>query len=167
MTTKALHKVAIALGSNIGDRLANLRRACAGLARYMTIAAKSPVYETAAAYVTDQPDFLNAAVTGETALDPQALLFTVKQIEREIGRQPTYRYGPRAIDIDILFYDGLRLTTPELTLPHALLAERTFVLRPLSDIAADWPHPGTGITVGAMLKALPEDNGVRCFGEAL
>ncbi len=163
----ATHKVCLSLGSNMGDRLANLRAANKALARYMTLTGVSPVYETSAAYVTDQPDFLNAAVSGHTALEPQALLFTIKQIERDIGRTPTFRYGPRIIDIDILFYDDLHMSSAELNVPHALLHERSFVLKPLADIAADWRHPVNGKTVKSMLEALPDHNDLRAINETL
>jgi len=145
---------ALALGANIGDRLAALRGACAALGEVLTITAVSPVYETPPSYVTDQPAFLNAALCGSTTLGPQVLLDQVKLIEQELGRRPTFRYGPRVIDIDIVFYDAMTAQTATLILPHPLMAEREFVLRPLAKIAPDWPHPVTGVTVAAMLAAL-------------
>lgn len=148
------HKIGLALGSNVGDRLAMLRQAKAALQPYMTITAASPVYETLPSYVTDQPLYLNAVLLGETVLEPQALLYTVRDVELEAGRQPTYRYGPRVLDIDILFYDDRQLHTTELILPHPRLAERSFVLRPLAAIAPDWVHPVTGQTAAAMLETL-------------
>jgi 2-amino-4-hydroxy-6-hydroxymethyldihydropteridine diphosphokinase len=167
MSSPTKHKVCLSLGANIGDRLANLRAAKQALARYMTLIKLSPVYETDPAYVTDQPDFLNAAVLGETELEPLSLLYTVKEIERTIGRLPTFRFGPRVIDIDILFYGALRLSSPELSIPHASLHERAFVLRPLADIAADWRHPVTGLTVRRMLDEIHDNTGVRAHTEAL
>ncbi len=149
------HKICLALGSNVGDRLAHLRAALAALRPYVTVTAASPVYETLPAYVSGQPVFLNAVVAGETALDPMALLYTVRDIERDIGRQPTFHYGPRTIDIDILFFDDLIQHDTELTLPHPRLGEREFVLRPLADILPDWTHPVTGLSAHAMLAALP------------
>ncbi len=165
--TESPHKIALALGANIGDRLAALHAARESLAEHMSITALSPIYETPPAYVTDQPSFLNAAITGTTGLEPQALLFTVKEIERAIGRKPTFRNGPRVIDIDILFYDDLQMRTPELTIPHPLIAERAFVLRPFADIAGNWIHPVTNITVSAMLAALPADESIYVINEAL
>ncbi len=158
--------VALALGSNVGDRLEALRKAVKALAVYIDIHAASPVYETAPAYVTDQPPFLNAALIGSTKLEPLALLSMVKNIEKEVGRLPTFRYGPRVIDIDILFYGDLVYRTDALTIPHARLQEREFVLRPLSDIAPQWPHPQSGKTVAEMLASVPE-TGMNNIGEAL
>lgn len=164
----APHAVALALGSNLGDRMAALRAACVALAPFVRLGGLSPVYETAPAYVTDQPAFLNAVVLGTTALEPEILLATVKAIEREVGRQPTFRYGPRVLDIDILFYDSVRRDTPGLTLPHPRLAEREFVLRPLADVAPAWIHPVTGKTAGALLAALPNaDPPARALTESL
>ena len=121
----------------------------------------SPVYETSAAYVVDQPPFLNAVLTGTTKLPALALLWNIKRVETELGRTPTFRYGPRVIDIDIIFYGSKIIATPELTVPHPLLAEREFVLRPLADIAPDWKHPQTGLTVAEMLRAVPDTSPVN------
>jgi 2-amino-4-hydroxy-6-hydroxymethyldihydropteridine diphosphokinase len=144
-------KIALALGANVGDRMAALRAAVEGLAPYIDIAARSPVYETAPAYVSDQPPFLNAALIGETKLEPLVLLRAVKDLENDLGRQPTFHYGPRAIDIDIIFYGQEIVSVPELAIPHPRMVEREFVLRPLNDIAPDWRHPQIGLTVAEML----------------
>lgn len=149
-------KIALALGSNSGDRMAALRAAVTALAAYVDVAATSNVYETAPQYIDNQPLFLNAALVGTTKLAPLALMWNIKQIENELGRLPTYRYGPRAIDIDIIFYGDEVITTPELTVPHAHVAEREFVLRPLADIAPDWVDPRTGKTVAELLRDLPD-----------
>jgi 2-amino-4-hydroxy-6-hydroxymethyldihydropteridine diphosphokinase len=123
----------------------------------------SPVYETAPAYVTDQRAFLNAAVLGETKVEPLALLLALKDLEKDLGREPSFRYGPRAIDIDIIFYGDKTMTTPELTIPHPRLAEREFVLRPLADIAPDWKYGQNGMTVAQMLSAVPHSH-ATCLG---
>ncbi len=86
--------------------------------------------------MTDQPPFVNAALAIETTLEPHALLAACKAIEHELGRRPTFRWGPRAIDLDILAYDGVRVDEPDLTIPHARLSERAFALVPLAEIAA-------------------------------
>ncbi len=165
MSEQPLHQICLAIGANIGDRLASLRGAVEALSPYMTIKAVSPVYETAPAYATDQPAFLNAALMGETALDPIKLLYTVKELERELGRTPTFRYGPRLIDIDILFYDDLEMVSSELTIPHPLMCERIFVLKPLADIAPDWVHPAAKVTVRELLDVLPDKVGAWPYKE--
>lgn len=151
-----MEKIALALGSNQGDRMTALRAAVKALAPYVEIDKTSPVYETAALYVEDQPLFLNAALTGTTKLAPLALLWNIKRIETELGRTPTFRFGPRIIDIDIIFYGDQVIDTPELIIPHKHVAEREFVLRPLTDIAPDWKHPQTGKTVAEMFAAVPD-----------
>ena len=156
MSDPTNHHVALALGSNIGDRLSALQAAKTQLSAYVNITAVSHVYETLPAYVTDQPAFLNAVVLGTTALEPLALLWTVKAMESTIGRQPTFRYGPRVIDIDILFLNDIVMDTPELVLPHRRMGERDFVLRPLCDIASEWRHPHTGQTARDMLGQLTD-----------
>ena len=167
MDNPVSHSVYLALGSNVGDRLAALRAARDELKPYLTITATSKIYEALPAYVSDQPAFLNAVISGTTMLDPQILLYTVKAAERKIGRTPTFHYGPRIIDIDILFYDDLQLQTTALTLPHPRLAERIFVLRPLADIAPDLQHPGNGKTVYEMLDMLPDADSVTPINETL
>ena len=146
--------VVIALGSNLGDRAANLRRAIGELSRFVSVRRQSSVQRTAPVYVTRQPDFLNMAVVGETRLPPRALLKALKRIEFRLGRWPGLRNGPRPVDLDIIYYGRVMLRTPELVIPHARLAERRFVLDPLAEIAPRWRHPATGLTADEMLAAL-------------
>lgn len=153
--------VLIALGTNLGDRLANLGAALRGLDGPLRDIGTSPVYETAPRYVEDQPPFLNMAARAETTLEPLDLLAALKGIERVMGRNDGARNGPRLIDLDIIFYGARVLRLPGLTIPHPRLAERSFVLRPLADIAPAWRHPETGATVTEMLAPFADDPGVR------
>lgn len=125
----------IGLGANLGDPAETLREAARQLADLGTVGARSSLYRTLAWGVTDQPQFVNAALALETSLEPHALLAALKTLERELGRTPTFRWGPRAIDLDILAMNGIRLDEPDLTIPHARLAERAFALVPLAEIA--------------------------------
>lgn len=156
-------QVYIALGSNLGDRAGNLDAAIAALPPSVTAIRGSPVYETAPQYVTDQPAFLNMVLCGETVLDPEALLRRLKDIENDLGRTPAARYGPRLIDLDIVFFGDRVVDTPDLAIPHPRLAERVFVLKPLSDIAPGAVHPVTGATVRQMLDKLPDNAGIRPY----
>ncbi len=133
--------VFLSLGTNLGDRQANLEAALAALPPQVRLLERSSVYETAPWGVTDQPDFLNMVVCGKTTLPPVRLLAYLKRLEQDLGRVPSIRYGPRLIDIDILFYGSQMLDTPELIIPHPRLPERAFVLVPLAEIAPELIHP--------------------------
>lgn len=154
--TECAHHIALGLGSNLGDRLAALRAAKEALRPYVQIMACSSVYEAESSYASDQPPFLNAVVCGLTNLDPMGLLYTVKDIEIALGRLPTFHFGPRVIDIDILFFADRVLRTPELVLPHASMHERSFVLAPLVEIMPGWVHPVLKKSVRELFVALPE-----------
>jgi 2-amino-4-hydroxy-6-hydroxymethyldihydropteridine diphosphokinase len=153
--------VYLALGANLGDRIASLRGAVERLRDAVTIERLSSVYETEPAYVLDQPRFLNMALRGRTALDPHALLAALKRIERDMGRAAGPRFGPRLIDLDILLYDDLALATADLTIPHPRMAERPFVLAPLAEIAPELVPPGWDRSVGELAKV------VRGHGDVL
>jgi len=143
----------IALGSNLGDRLANLRAAVAELeARGISVLQRSGVWETPPV-PADQPPYLNAALVTETALAPLSLLAELKAIEHYLGRRPERRWGPRPIDLDILFYGDSRIDLPDLQVPHPRILERAFVLAPLSDV---WPGglPVLGIDPITALAAI-------------
>jgi 2-amino-4-hydroxy-6-hydroxymethyldihydropteridine diphosphokinase len=146
------HTIYLALGANLGDRSASLRNAVERLRDAVAIGRLSSVYETEPAYLLDQPRFLNMALRGHTTLDPFALLVFLKRIERDMGRTAGPRYGPRAIDLDILLYDSLALATPDLTIPHPRMAERPFVLTPLAEIAPELVPPGWNRSISALAE---------------
>jgi 2-amino-4-hydroxy-6-hydroxymethyldihydropteridine diphosphokinase len=151
----------LGLGSNVGDREANLRDAVSRLESDETrVVRRSSIYETAPQDLLDQPWFLNAVVEVETSLFPLQLLARIRGIEREMGRRRVTSKGPRNIDIDILFYGHAVITTADLEVPHPRVAQRRFVLEPLAEIAPDFRHPLTGKTPIEMLATL-EAQGVR------
>lgn len=142
-------RTAIALGSNLGDREANLHAALTRLAQLGTLTAVSSFHDTAPELFLAQPRFLNAAALLETRHDPHALLHGMLAIESAMGRTRANvpAKGPRLIDLDLLFYGDLQLHTAELTLPHPALSERLFVLAPLAEIAPELRDPRTGQTI--------------------
>jgi len=159
----SLRSVHLGLGTNLGDRAANLTAALEALSDIVTLGQRSSVWETAPMHVLDQPAFLNMAVAGTTDIGPLDLLARIKQIETRLGRVASVRYGPRLIDIDILALGDETIESEILTLPHPRLGERRFVLAPLAEIA-----PGlivSGHTVAALLARLPaEGDEVRRLG---
>lgn len=154
-------RVGIALGSNLGDRLALLRAAREQLLRLAASPAQwlqAPIYQTApVACPAGSPDFLNTVVELETTLEPLEWLQQTQRIEAALGRRHgAARNAPRAIDVDLLYHGTTRMTTPELTLPHPRLYQRRFVLQPLADIRSELVLPGQSATVAALLAALAE-----------
>jgi 2-amino-4-hydroxy-6-hydroxymethyldihydropteridine diphosphokinase len=158
-----IHRVYLGLGSNVGDRDAQLRSAISALAAAVHVERVSSVYDTAPLLVTEQRRFHNMVCMGATDLEPLALLYLVKELERRAGRVPGPRFGPRPLDIDILLYDELVQATPELTLPHPEMAKRAFVLAPLAEIAPDVRHPTLGTSMAELLIAVGEAD-VRRIG---
>jgi 2-amino-4-hydroxy-6-hydroxymethyldihydropteridine diphosphokinase len=148
----------IGLGSNLGDSLAVLRSATSRLAGLGAVLAASPVYETDPVGYEDQPAFLNAVVLLDTTLEPAALLDGLLAIEAEFHRERTVRWGPRTLDLDLIWYEGETRNDERLTLPHPRAHEREFVLRPLADLDPELPLANS--TVAELLRALP-DQGVR------
>ncbi|HEU4783973.1 MAG TPA: 2-amino-4-hydroxy-6-hydroxymethyldihydropteridine diphosphokinase [Ktedonobacterales bacterium] len=154
----AIHAVYLGLGSNLGDRDANLSAALRGLSAVVTIEHVSSVYDTAPMLYADQPRFHNLVCQALTTLSPDALLQAAKEIERQLGRTSGPRYGPRVIDIDLLLYDSLIVNTPALTIPHPRMAERAFVLAPLAELAPTLTHPALGETIAELLRRAPESD---------
>jgi len=136
-----LKTVYLSLGSNLGDRAANLRAAIDRLGRVGRVVAVSSFYETEPVEVTDQPWFLNCAVKLETEKMPKQLLAALLEIERQMGRRRDRKKGPRVIDLDILLFGSSVIQTRGLTIPHLAMHERRFVLEPLAEIAPDVRHP--------------------------
>jgi 2-amino-4-hydroxy-6-hydroxymethyldihydropteridine diphosphokinase len=146
--------VYLALGSNVGDSEKHIEQAIASLGEGLNTIERAPLYESKAVGFTGQADFLNTAVRGETDMAPEELLVFIKKTEQKIGRQQTFRWGPREIDIDIIFYDDLQQQTEALTLPHPEFRGRDFVLRPLSDLNPAVVDPVTGLSVAQLLAKI-------------
>ena len=146
----------LALGSNVGDRYANLDagEAAVASARGMYLDRASPTYESPAAGPKDQPDFLNRVLVVETWLAPRELLETCLKVESDLGRERKGPKGPRVIDVDILLYGDLVLGEADLKIPHEALTSRPFFLKPLMDVAGDIMIPGEGVFVSRLLAAL-------------
>lgn len=149
-------QVYLSLGTNLGERLDNLATARAMLSPDVRVEKLSSVYETAPWGYSDQANFYNQVLLGKTMLTPLRLLNKLKRIEKMMGREQTFRYGPRVIDLDILFYESRIINTKRLQIPHPRLQERAFVLVPLVEIAPDFVHPQLGLTVQALLDQVGE-----------
>ena len=151
---------AIALGSNLnsefGDREANLEEAVQRIGGLGEVRAVSSFYDTEPVGFLEQPRFLNGALVLETELEPVELMRELLGVERAMGRERegAIAKGPRVIDLDLLLYGDVVMSTEELTLPHPEMQARRFVLEPLAEITPEWIHPVLGVTAGTMLKRL-------------
>jgi len=155
-------RVFIALGSNIGNRSEFLDLALTSLGPDFRIISISSIYETDPWGYENQGKFLNQVVEAETNLPPADILIKLKSIESDLGREPTIRYGPRVIDLDLLFYDDLILCTETLQIPHPRIPLRAFVLIPLQEIAPDFKHPELQKTIRELANEI-SGNGVKKY----
>lgn len=154
------HEIAyIGIGSNLGDKQKHIADAIDMLENTQGIILKviSPIYETKPVGYVEQPDFLNCVAKIRTKLLPDELLEVCMHIENELGRKRTIKWGPRTVDLDILFYGDLVLDSDRLTIPHPLLHERGFVLVPLLDVAPDMLHPKLNVSIRALCEKLNYD----------
>lgn len=149
----------LGLGSNIGDRAANLKDAIKLLG--FPIIAISSMYETEPVDYLEQPWFLNQVLQCETLFHPLKLLAECQNVEKELGRTRVISKGPRTIDIDLLFYNDEILNTPELTIPHPAIPQRMFVLVPLAEIAPNFVHPALNLTIHELLERCPDRSEVK------
>ncbi|MGA7217958.1 MAG: 2-amino-4-hydroxy-6-hydroxymethyldihydropteridine diphosphokinase [Candidatus Sulfotelmatobacter sp.] len=149
------------MGSNVGDRRAQLKEAKARLGALGRVTAESSIYETEPVEYTQQPWFLNCAVAIETRRSPLELMAAILEIAQEKGRNRAIPKGPRSIDIDILFFDRIVVKSENLTIPHPALHKRRFVLEPLAEIAAEFRHPVLKRTIRELRDALPAGQVVR------
>jgi len=152
----------IAIGSNLGDRIANVKKAVLRAADEVkaTLVFMSSFYETEPWGIKEQGPFVNAVMGVETELPPAALLAHLKSVEAGMGRQKAERWGPRVIDLDIIFYGGLVMDEKGLTIPHPSAHERAFVMVPLAEIAPDFIHPVIGRSAAEIAKSL-DSSGIR------
>ena len=147
-----MSRAVLSIGANLGDRFAALQNAVDDLAEFVTVQAVSPVYETSPVGGPEQRDFLNAVLVVTTDLSPAELVVVGKKVERRAGRVPSERWGPRALDVDVVAYDDVVSDDPDATVPHPRAHERAFVLRPWLDVEPGAVHPVHG-PVASLLDA--------------
>jgi 2-amino-4-hydroxy-6-hydroxymethyldihydropteridine diphosphokinase len=151
-------KAAIAVGSNQGDSVRICREVFEVLRKHpeINVLRTSSLYRTSPVGPVEQDRFINAAVLLQTRLEPQALLELMIEVEKSFGRVRTVRWGPRTLDLDLVFYENIQLDLPVLKVPHPMMSKRLFVLMPLAEIEPDWVHPELGLSVHQMLNRILE-----------
>jgi 2-amino-4-hydroxy-6-hydroxymethyldihydropteridine diphosphokinase len=155
-------RIFLSLGSNLGDRAANIDRAIHALpAAGVHVLRRSLMYETEPVDLLEQPWFLNCVVEGETSLTPQQLLKALQVVAGQIGPPKTIARGPRVIDLDILLYGERVIATPDLEIPHPRMAERLFVLVPLVELAPDFLHPTLQVSIRELLAVTADHSEIR------
>jgi len=162
-----VEKAYIGLGSNLGDRFENLNKAVDLVDRDEStiICGVSRIYMSEPKYFIEQPDFLNAVIEIDTSLSPSKLLNLLLKIESDIGRIKIKKNGPRVIDLDILFYGNEIIKSDNLVIPHPLLYERLFVLKPLEDINSKFVCPVTGKSVSELVNSADDKDNIEIFEE--
>jgi 2-amino-4-hydroxy-6-hydroxymethyldihydropteridine diphosphokinase len=160
----AEENIFLSLGSNLGDRLANLQKGIVFLENQIgMISAKSAVYETSAWGKEDQSNFLNQAIQLESKLSPEELLAKIHVIEKSMGRIQTEKWSERIIDMDLIYFGGRIINTPNLVVPHPLMTQRKFVLIPLAEISPEFIHPQLQKSNAALLHECRDDLAVNIF----
>ncbi len=161
-----MHDAFLGIGSNVGDKEQNIAKAISLVSRMerTVIEKSSSLYKTEPVGYSDQDWFVNAVIRIKTPMNPNELLTALLAIEQELGRQRGRKWGPRIIDLDILFYDGLILEEDGLTLPHPHLHDRAFVLKPICEIAPDFMHPVLQRSLSAIYDELPDTKQVIKIG---
>jgi len=157
--------IIILLGSNLGDRLANLQQAITSIASFSTILQQSNIYQTAAWGNTDQADFLNQAIEIQTQQTAENLMHALLAIETQMGRVRLQKWEPRIIDLDIIFYESAIHTTDFIQIPHPEMQNRAFVLKPLLDLIPNFEHPILKQTISQLWEKCPDQLEVSLFVE--
>lgn len=158
--------VLLALGGNLGDVAATFDEACACLDQWMGPIRRASLYQSRAMYMHDQPDFINSAALGWSDLAPFEILHRIKQLEQRLGRTAGPRFGPRIIDLDLVYYGDHILDIPDLVIPHPRRLERSFVLVPMAELAPDFQDPATGECLAALAERLAEPTSLSQLPDA-